>query len=86
IKPLIKVSIHPYMFDALLSFTFNVGVYAFKASTLRRRVNAKEWKEAANQFLRWVYARGRKLPGLVKRRQEERKLFLLGYTEVKDIR
>ncbi|MDW8136260.1 MAG: lysozyme [Thermodesulfobacterium sp.] len=86
IKPLIKVPIHPYMFDALLSFTFNVGVYAFKASTLRRKVNAKEWQEAADQFLRWVYAGGRKLPGLVRRRQEERKLFLLGYTEVKDIR
>lgn len=78
VKPMIKVDIHPYMLDAIISFSYNVGVYAFKASTLRKKLNNYEWYECADQFLRWVYAGGRILKGLIKRRQEERALFLEG--------
>jgi lysozyme len=78
IRPMIKVDIHPYMLDALVSFSFNVGAYAFKSSTLRKKLNSGEWYECAEQFLRWIYAGGKKLTGLIKRRQEERELFLEG--------
>jgi len=78
ITPMIKIKIHPYMLDALICFSFNVGAYAFKSSTLRKKLNNGEWYECADQFLRWVYSGGRKLKGLINRRQEERELFLEG--------
>ena len=78
IKPMIKVDIHPYMLDALVSFSFNVGAYAFRASTLRKKLNSGQWYECAEQFLRWIYAKGRKLAGLIRRRQSEKELFLEG--------
>jgi lysozyme len=78
IKPMIKVDIHYYMLDALISFSFNVGVYAFRSSTLRKMLNNKELYECAEQFLRWIYAGGKRLLGLVRRRNEERNLFLEG--------
>ena len=73
---LVTVKLNQAQFDALVSFTFNVGVYAFKKSTLLRLVNQENFLEAANQFDRWVNANGKKLPGLVKRREEEKQLFL----------
>ena len=56
---------------ALLSFLFNVGAGAFQRSTLRMKVNRKEHDAAADEFKRWVWSRGKKLPGLVVRRAEE---------------
>jgi len=82
IIPKIKVAIHPWMMDALVSFAYNVGAYAFRASTLRQKLNRKEFRDAADEFLRWVYAGGRKLKGLVRRRQAERALFLEGVEEM----
>ena len=61
---------------ALVSFVFNVGGGAFKASTLRRLLNARQHAKAAEEFPRWIYGGGRKLPGLVRRREAERALFL----------
>lgn len=66
------------MLDALVSFAFNVGTHAFEISTLRRKLNREEYLDAADEFLRWVYAGGRKLRGLVRRREAERALFLEG--------
>ena len=83
IKPWIKVEIHPYMLDALLSFVYNVGCWAFYGSTLRRKLNREEFYDAADEFLRWVYAGGRKLRGLIRRRQAERELFLEGVNLLK---
>ncbi|MGK7949868.1 MAG: lysozyme [Xenococcaceae cyanobacterium] len=76
ISNLVRVPLTQAQFDALVSFTFNVGVYAFKKSTLLRLVNQGDFLGAAKQFGRWVNANGKKLPGLVKRREEEKKLFL----------
>lgn len=56
---------------ALVSFTFNLGASRLKASTLRVRVNARNWREAEREINRWVWGGGRKLPGLVLRRQDE---------------
>jgi lysozyme len=65
-------------FDALVSFAFNVGTGALKSSTLLKRHNAGDIEGAANQFLRWVKAGRTTLPGLVRRRAAERKLYLEG--------
>jgi len=69
------VAITQAQYDALVSFAFNVGGDAYCASTLARRLNAGDCWGAAAQFDRWVYAKGRRLPGLVKRRAEERRMF-----------
>ncbi|MDE6338443.1 MAG: lysozyme [Muribaculaceae bacterium] len=59
-------------FDALVSFTFNLGIAALKRSALLKKIKANpEDPGIRNQFLRWVYAAGKKLPGLVKRRAME---------------
>ncbi len=76
VRQLSKVELTQGQFDALVSFTFNVGVYAFKKSTLLRLVNQGDFLGAAEQVDRWVYANKKKLPGLVKRRAEEKQLFL----------
>jgi lysozyme len=63
---------------AITDFAFNCGAGALQTSTLRRRINEKDWSEAGNQLLRWVNGGGRVLPGLVRRRQAERDLLLSG--------
>ena len=63
-------------FDALVSFTFNVGIGAFRKSTLLRLVNQGRFKEASNQFDRWVFGGGKQLPGLIARREAEKTMFL----------
>lgn len=66
------------VFDALVSFSFNVGLGNLQRSTLRMKTNRGEFEEAADQFLKWTKAGGRVLPGLVKRRKDERALYLSG--------
>lgn len=73
-----KVDLTQGQYDALVSFVFNVGGSAYCGSTLVRKLNAGQCFEAGAQFDRWVYAKGRKLPGLVKRRAAERALFETG--------
>lgn len=76
------VKLHEYCFDALISFTYNIGFYAFRASTLRRKIINGELLSAGDEFLRWVYAGGKRLKGLVVRRYLERELFLEGVNNV----
>lgn len=57
---------------ALGDFAYNLGVPRYRASTLRRRVEAGDWEEARHELGRWVRAGGRVLPGLVRRRAAER--------------
>lgn len=63
-------------FDALVSFTFNLGEGALNRSTLLKELNAGNYYATANNFLKWVYAGSNIEPGLVKRRQAESKLFM----------
>jgi len=56
---------------AIVDFTFNLGAGRLQTSTLRRRVNQRDWPAAASELRRWVYGGGRVLPGLVARRQAE---------------
>lgn len=71
----VTVPITQGQFDSLVSFTFNVGDGAFARSTLLKRINAGDCYGAAKQFDQWVYAKGKKLPGLVTRRADERLWF-----------
>jgi lysozyme len=71
----VTVDLHQNGFDALVSFVFNVGGTAFRKSTMLRLINQDDFEGAAKQFDRWVYAAGRKLPGLVARRKAERELW-----------
>ena len=64
------------IFDALVSFSFNVGLGNLQRSGLRMKTNRGEFEEAANEFLKWTKAGGKVLPGLVKRRKDEQALFL----------
>ena len=81
IKALVKVPINQNQLDSLTSFVYNVGIGAFKSSTLLRLLNSGAPKsEVAAQFDRWNKGtvNGQKviLPGLVRRRSEEKALFL----------
>ena len=62
--------------DALVSFAFNLGLGGVQRSTLRQKVLRGEIEEAADEFLKFVRGGGKILPGLVKRRNDERALFL----------
>lgn len=59
---------------ALTSATFNIGPQVVCGSTLQRKANAGDWAGACAELDRWVYAKGRKLKGLVRRRAAERAL------------
>ncbi len=61
---------------AIADFTFNLGAGRLQTSTLRRRVNQRDWSGAATELRRWVYGGGQVLPGLVTRREAERVLVL----------
>ena len=76
VNRLIDVPLNQNQFDALTSFAFNLGNGSLQASTLRKKVNREDYEGAAAEFPRWVFAGGRKLNGLVKRRYAERALFL----------
>lgn len=73
---MVEVEITQRMFDALVSFSFNLGSAALRGSTLLKKLNQGDKAGAAGEFQKWVYAAGAVLPGLVKRRESERKLFL----------
>lgn len=76
VSSLVKVPITPNQFSALVSFAYNVGTGALYDSTLLRKLNNKDYKGAADEFLRWNKAGGKVLPGLTKRRIAERDLFI----------
>jgi lysozyme len=71
----VKVTLNQNQFDALTSFTFNVGVGAFTASTLLRLLNQGQYAQVPEQLMRWTRAGGRVVQGLVNRRQNEIKLW-----------
>jgi len=73
---LIKIPLTDNQFAALVSFTFNLGGGALQRSTLRQKVNRKEHGEVPAEFMKWVRAGGRKLPGLIKRRAAEAALYV----------
>lgn len=69
---------HQGQFDALVSFAFNVGLGNLQRSSIRMRYNRGDVEGAADAFLMWTKAAGKVLTGLVKRRNDERAMFLGG--------
>ena len=71
-----SVSLNENQYSALVDFVYNVGKNIFAASTQLNRLNSGKYSAAANEFLKWVYAGGRRIDGLARRRAAERALFL----------
>ena len=63
-------------FDGLVSFAFNVGLGNLQRSSLRMKNNRGDFEGAAEEFMKWTKAAGKVLPGLVKRRLDEQRLYL----------
>ncbi|HFR3118965.1 TPA: lysozyme [Enterobacter roggenkampii] len=76
VSRLVKVGMTQGQFDALVSFTYNLGPRSLSTSTLLRKLNAGDYAGAADEFLRWNKAGGKVLNGLTRRREAERALFL----------
>jgi lysozyme len=74
----VRVTLTAGQFDALVSFTFNVGAEAFRHSTLLRQLNAGDYAGVPAQLRRWIHAGGQESAGLVHRREEEIRLWGLG--------
>lgn len=72
---ILKASPHliatPQILGALTDFAYNLGVPRYRASTLCRRVNQRDWSSAREQLALWVYGGGKVLPGLQRRRRAE---------------
>jgi lysozyme len=75
VSRLITVHLDDCQFDALVSFTYNVGAGALQRSTLRRKANRGDHGLVPRELMRWVNAGGRRMPGLVRRRRAEAKLY-----------
>lgn len=75
VAKLIKTEVSQNMFDALVCFAFNVGLGNLKNSTLLKMVNAGQFDQCREQFMRWNKAGGKELPGLSRRRAAEADLF-----------
>ncbi|HCW3086593.1 TPA: lysozyme [Enterobacter hormaechei subsp. steigerwaltii] len=76
VSRLVKVGVTQGQFDALVSFTYNLGARSLSTSTLLRKLNVGDYTGAADEFLRWNKAGGKVLNGLTHRREAERALFL----------
>ncbi|EAZ5991683.1 lysozyme [Salmonella enterica] len=72
------VDMPPQVYDAVVSFAFNVGTGAACKSTLAYFLNQKKWKQACDQLPRWVYIDGVKNTGLENRRKRERDYCIKG--------
>jgi lysozyme len=72
----VKAPLTQGQFDALCDFCYNLGFAAFQGSTLYEKLNSGDYEGAAAEFGRWIHAGGRILPGLMKRREAERRVFL----------
>ena len=75
VNRLVGVPLAQHQFDALVSFTFNLGQGALASSTLLRLLNARRYGEVGPQFLRWNNGPNGPMPGLTRRRAAERTLF-----------
>lgn len=76
INKVVKVPLNQNQFDALVSFSYNIGNKNFNWSTLLKKLNLSDYIGASQEFGRWNQAGGKILNGLVSRRQKEKELFL----------
>lgn len=75
VNNLVTVTLNQFQFDALVCLVFNIGIQAFKDSTLLRKLNSGDYSGAGNEFLRWCRNDGKKMLGLYRRRMAEKLLF-----------
>lgn len=75
VKTLVTNTITQGMLDALVSFVYNLGWGQFQKSTMLKHINKGNYKLAQREFSRWVFSNGKKLNGLVTRREAESTLF-----------
>jgi lysozyme len=75
VKRLVQVGLTQGQFDALVDFAYNAGVGALAKSTLLKKVNAGKFDEVPAEFMKWTKGGGKELPGLVRRRRAEVKLW-----------
>jgi len=85
VKSLTSTPLCQFQFDALVSFCYNLGYRSYKESTLRTKVNARDFDGAFEEFGRWIYSNGKPLNGLIKRRDAEAKLFMHEPSESEDV-
>lgn len=78
VNRLVRMPLAQHQFDAVAVLVFNIGATNFVNSTLRKKLNAGDYEGAAEEFPRWNKSRGIVMKGLVRRRADERKLFLTG--------
>jgi lysozyme len=71
----VSVPLTQCQFDALVDFAYNAGAQNLRTSTLLRKLNSGDYAGAAKEFGKWIYGGGKKLGGLIKRREAEQKLF-----------
>lgn len=76
VRTLVKTRINQAQFDALVSFTYNLGQASLRGSTMLYLINQDKAAEAAQQLIRWIYDDGKIQGGLVKRRFAEQAIFL----------
>lgn len=76
VSELVRVPISPLQHAVCVSFTFQMGRTALRDSTLLRLLNAGNYRGAGMELARWVHAGGQVLPGLVRRREVERAMWL----------
>lgn len=76
VRQYVTVPLSQKQFDSLVSFTYNVGVAAFRRSTLLRKLNKGDYNGAGAEMLRWRFAGGKEVRGLYIRRQQEAEPFL----------
>lgn len=75
VRKYVKVDLTQGQFDALVDFAYNAGVGALQKSTLLKKVNAEKFDEVPAEFMKWTRGGGKELPGLVRRRRAEVKLW-----------
>lgn len=76
VDKLVNVKLTQHQFDALVSFSYNLGLGNLGSSTLLKYVNKKQFAKASAEFIKWNKAGGKVLNGLTRRRAAEKKLFL----------
>jgi len=76
INIMVQKTINQNQFDALISFTFNTGIYALRMSILLKKINTyPNDPTIRNEFMAWIWAGGRKLQGMINRRTAEANLY-----------
>lgn len=82
VSKLLKVELNQNQFDALVSFSFNIGIGNLTTSTILKKINEKDFENASLEFAKWNKSGGKVLNGLITRREKERQLFTLNVKKI----